>query len=55
MGLFCFGFVMPCARLLFVPCDHLLGKDCPLDSRLWCIIVSLSLSHRYPGSDAHKA
>ena len=29
---------------------HLLGKGCPLGSRLWCITVSLSLSHWYPGS-----
>ena len=35
---------------LFVPCDHLLGMGWPLDSRLWCITVSLSLSHWYPGS-----
>ena len=35
---------------LFVPCGHLLGKGRPLSSRLWCITVSLSLSHWYPGS-----
>ena len=35
---------------LFVPCDHLLGKSWPLGSRLWCLTVSLSLSHWYPGS-----
>ena len=33
-----------------VPCGHLLGKGWPLGSRLWCITVSLSLSHWYPGS-----
>ena len=35
---------------LYVPCGHLLGKSCPLGSRLWCLTVSLSLSHWYPGS-----
>ena len=29
---------------------HLLGKAWPLGSRLWCLTVSLSLSHRYPWS-----
>ena len=38
----CDAFVRVC---LFVPCGHLL-----LGSRLWCITVSLSLSHWYPGS-----
>ena len=33
-----------------VPCGHLLGKGWPLGSRLWCLAVSLSLSHWYPGS-----
>ena len=40
-------FVLVC---LFVPCGHLLGKSRSLGSRLWCITVSLSLSHWYPGS-----
>ena len=35
---------------LFVPCGHLLRKDRPLGSRLWCLTVGLSLSHWYPGS-----
>ena len=26
------------------------GEGWPFDSSLWCIIVSLSLSHWYPGS-----
>ena len=39
-----------CARLFIVLCSHLLGKGWPLGSRLWCLTVSLSLSHRYPGS-----
>ena len=30
-------------------CGHLLGKGGPLGSRLWCLTVSLSLSHWYPG------
>ena len=30
---------------------YLLGKGWPLGSRLWCLIVTLSLSHWYPGSD----
>ena len=29
---------------------HLLGKGGPLGCRLWCLTVSLSLSHWYPGS-----
>ena len=40
-------FVCVC---LYVPCGHLLGKGWPLGSRLWCLTVSLSLSHWYPGS-----
>ena len=40
----CYAFVCVC---LFVPCGHLLGKGWPLGSRLWCITVSLSLSHWY--------
>ena len=43
----CYAFVNVC---LFVPCGHLLGKSWPLGSSLWCLIVSLSLSHWYPGS-----
>ena len=31
-------------------CGHLLGKGLPLGSRLWCLIVSLILSHWYPES-----
>ena len=42
----CYAFVQVC---LFVPCGHLLGKDWPLGSLLWCLTVSLSLSHWYPG------
>ena len=43
----CYAFVGIC---LFVPCGHLLGKGWPLGSHLWCITVSLSLSHWFPGS-----
>ena len=35
---------------LLMPCCHLLGKGWPLGSSLWCLIVTLSLSHWYPGS-----
>ena len=35
---------------LLMPCGHLLVKDWPLDSRLWCLIVTLSHFHWYPGS-----
>ena len=45
----CYAFVH--VRVcLFVPCGHLLGKGRPYGSRLWCITVSVSLSHWYPGS-----
>ena len=39
-----------CVRLFYVRCGHLLGKDRPLGSRLWCLTVSLSLSHWCSGS-----
>ena len=41
-----YAFVRIC---LYVPCGHLLRKGCPLGSRLWCITVSLSFFHWYPG------
>ena len=51
MGFFlscvCYVFVRVC---LYVLCGHLLGKDLPLGIRFWCLTVSLSLSHWYPGS-----
>ena len=54
MNLLCFFwlvFALPlCASVYNVPCGHLLEKGWPLGSRLWCLIVSLSLSHWYPGS-----
>ena len=43
----CYDFMRDC---LYVPCGHLLRKGRPLGSRLWCLTVSLSLSHWYPGS-----
>ena len=43
----CYASVQVC---LYVPCGHLLGKGCPLGSRVWFLTVSLSLSHWYPGS-----
>ena len=45
--LFCYAFMH---APLLVPCGHLLGKGWSLGSRLWCLIVTLSLSHWYPGS-----
>ena len=45
--LFCYAFMHVC---LLLPCGHLLGKGWPLSSRLWCLIVTLSLSHWYPES-----
>ena len=43
----CHAFVRVC---LYVPCCHRLGKGWPLGSRLWCLTVSLLLSHWYPWS-----
>ena len=47
VSLFICTFVRVC---LYGPCGHLLKKGLPLGSRLWCLTVSLSLSHWYPGS-----
>ena len=47
LSCFCYAFVCVC---LYVPCGHMLRKGWPLGSRLWCLTVSLSLSHWYPGS-----
>ena len=38
-----------CARLCICAFWSPTGKGWPLESRLWCLIVSLSLSHWYPG------
>ena len=43
----CYAFVRVC---LYVPCGHLIGKGWPIGSCLWCLTVSLSLSHWYPES-----
>ena len=43
----CYALVRVC---LLMSCGHLLGKGWPIGSHLWCIIVSLLLSHWYPGS-----
>ena len=45
--LFCYASMHVC---LLMPCSHLLGKGWPLGSRLLGLIVTLSLSHWYPGS-----
>ena len=46
-AMFCYASRHVC---LLMPCGRLLGKGWPLSSRLWCLIETLSLSHRYPGS-----
>ena len=46
---FCYAFMHIC---LLMPYGHLLGEGWPLGSRLGCLIVKMSLSHRYPGSGA---
>ena len=43
----CYAFVCVC---LLMPCGHLQGKGWPLGSRLWYLIVKLTLSHWYHGS-----
>ena len=43
----CYVFVRVCSYVL---CGHLLGKGWSLGPRFWCLTVSLSLSHLYPGS-----
>ena len=45
--LFWYAFKHVC---LLMHCGHLLRKGWPLGFRLWCLIVTLSLSHWYPGS-----
>ena len=47
LSLLCYAFVRIC---LLIPCSHLLGNGWPLGSRLWCLIVKLSLPHWYLGS-----
>ena len=43
----CYAFVRVC---LLMPSGRRLGNGWPLGSRLWCLIVSLLLSHWYFGS-----
>ena len=50
MDLLCFFFCLVFAMPLYASCGHLLGKDRPLGSRLWCITVCSLLSYWYPGS-----
>ena len=47
LSCFCYALMLFC---LLMPCGHLLGKSRPLGSRLWCLIVTLAHSHRYPWS-----
>ena len=44
----CYAFTHVC---LLISCGHLMGKGWPLGSGLWYLIMNLSLSHWYPGSD----
>ena len=43
----CYTFVCVC---LLVPWGHLMGKGWCLGSRLWCLTLSLLVSHWYPWS-----
>ena len=47
LSYFWYAFVRVC---LLMPCGPLLGKGWPLVSRLWCLIVKMSLSNWYNGS-----
>ena len=49
MLLFCLVFAMSCARLFICALWSPAGKGLTC-WRLWCLTVSLSLSHWYPGS-----
>ena len=53
MDLLCFSvlcLLCLCARLFICDLWSPAGKGLPLGSRLWCLTVSLSRSHWYPGS-----
>ena len=51
MFLFCLVFAMSlCASVYMCFVVTCWERGGPLCSRLWCLIVSLSLSHWYPGS-----
>ena len=47
LSCFCYAFVNVCCVM---PCGYLQGICWPLGSRVWCLIVKLSLSHWYPWS-----
>ena len=47
MFFFCLVFAMSLCASVYMCFQE---KDRPLGSRLWCLIVNLSLSHCYPGS-----
>ena len=47
---FCLVLLCFHARLFINSCSHLLGKGRSLGSCLQCLIVTLSVSHWYPGS-----
>ena len=49
---FCLVFVVPLCASVFCALWSTAGKGLNLGSRLWCLTVSLSLSHWYPGSSA---
>ena len=49
MDLLCF-FCLTFAMHFCASVGHPLGKERPLGSRLWCLTMSLSLSHWYPRS-----
>ena len=51
MFLFCLVFTMSLCASVICALWSSMGKSWPLGSRLWCLTVSLSLSHWYPGSD----
>ena len=51
LSFFCLVFAVLLCKSVCVPCGHLLGDvGWPLGSSLWCLTVSLSLSHWCPGS-----
>ena len=50
MFLFCLVFAMSLCASVYMCFVVTCWERGPLGSRLWCITVSLSLSHWYPGS-----
>ena len=45
MFLFCLVFYVFVRVCLYVLCGHLLGKGCPLGSRLWCLLYVCHFSY----------